>query len=71
MNTWMIGKIEKTTLPKKEDLHSHLNVEGIANADYIHTKRACQDFEIKVLNKYHDLYVQSNTLFLSNVFEKF
>ena len=63
MNTWMIGKIDKTTLPEKEDLHSHLNIEDIANADYTHTKRACQDFEIKVLNEYHGLYVQKYIFF--------
>ena len=32
-------------------------------------KRVCKDFEIKDLREYHDLYVQSDTLLLADVFE--
>ena len=39
--------------------------------DYAHTKRVCKDFAIKHLGEYHDLYVQSNTFLLANVFENF
>ena len=31
----------------------------------------CRDFEIKTLGEYHNLYVQSNTLWLTDVFNKF
>ena len=37
----------------------------ITDAIYGDAKRACQDFEIKNLNKYQDLYVQSNMHYLS------
>ena len=33
--------------------------------------RTQKDFERKNLGEYHDLYVQSDTLLLVNVFEKF
>ena len=46
-------------------------MEGITDTDYMHTKRVCNDFETKNLDEYHDLYVQSNTLLLADVFEKF
>ena len=36
-----------------------------------HATRACKDFEIKSLGEYHDLYVQSDTLLLADVFENF
>ena len=36
-----------------------------------HTRKECKDFEIKNLGEYHDLYVQSDTLLLADVFEKF
>ena len=35
----------------------------------MHAKRVCKDFEIKDLGDYHDLYLQSDTLLLADVFE--
>ena len=46
-------------------------MEDITDAEYAHTKRVCKDFKIKRLGKDHDLYVQSNTLLLADVFENF
>ena len=33
-------------------------MEDIADADYVHEKGGCKDFEIKNLGKYHDLYLK-------------
>ena len=60
-----------TSLPEKEDFYSHLNMDNITDSDYAHAKKVCKDFEIKNLGEYHDLYVQSNTLLLADVFENF
>ena len=38
-------------------------MEDTTDADYADAKRVCKDFEIKDLEEYHDLYVQSDTLF--------
>ena len=46
-------------------------MEDITEADYARTKRVCRDFEIKYLGEYHDLYIQSGTLLLADVFENF
>ena len=46
-------------------------MEDITDADYVHTKRVCKNFEIKNLGEDHDLYVQSDTLLLADVFENF
>ena len=46
-------------------------MEDITDADYIHAKRVCKDFEIKNLGEYHDLQHKSNTLLLADVFENF
>ena len=54
------------TLPEKEEFYSHLNMEDIADADYVHAKRVCKN-----LGEYHDLYVQRDTLLLADVFENF
>ena len=46
-------------------------MEDITDADYVHAKRFCKNFEIKNLGEYHDLYVQGDTLLLADVFENF
>ena len=59
MDDWK--KFNEMSLPEKEDFYSHLNMEDIADTNYVHAKRVCKDFERKNLGKYHDLYVQSDT----------
>ena len=46
-------------------------MEGITDRNYAIAKRVCEDFKIKYFEKYHDLYVQSDTLLLADVFENF
>ena len=41
------------------------------DADYTNGKRVCKEFEIKNLGEYHDLYVQSDTELLADIFENF
>ena len=70
MNSWK--RFDETLLPeKKKDFYSNLNMEDITDADYKHAKRVWNDFEIKNLGCYHDLYVQSDALVLADVFESF
>ena len=59
MNEW--EKFTETTLNEKEEFYSNLNMDDITDADYIHAKIVCKDFEIKHLGKYHDLYFKSDT----------
>ena len=46
-------------------------MEDIADANYMHGKKVCKDFEIKNLGEYHDLHLKSDRLLLADVFEKF
>ena len=46
-------------------------MEDITDADYTDAKRVCKNFEIKNLEEYQDLYVQSDTLLLADKFENF
>ena len=46
-------------------------MENITNKDYTHAKRSCQTLKKKNLGKYNDLYVQSDTLLLADVFYNF
>ena len=38
---------------------------------YMHAKRVCKDFETKNLGEYHDWYLKSDTLLLTDVFQNF
>ena len=66
-----IALFSETTLPRKEELYSNLNMEEITDADYMHRKRVCKDFVIKNFGEYHHLRHKRETLFLADVFEKF
>ena len=61
----------KKSLPEKEGIYSHLNIDDITDADYAHAKKVSKDFKIRNLWEYHDLYFQSETLLLTDVFENF
>ena len=64
-------RFDETSPPDKEAFHSSLNVEGIRNVDCKHAKIVYKEFKVNNLGDYHDLYVQSDTLLLANVFENF
>ena len=53
MDEW--EKFNETTLPGQEKFYSNLSMEDIIDADYMHVKTMCKDFEIKNLGEYHDL----------------
>ena len=46
-------------------------MEGITDADSAQANEVCKDCEIKELGENYDLYVQSDTLLLGDVFENF
>ena len=69
MDNW--EKFNETSLPNKESFYSNLNMENIDDIDYRHGNNMFKKFKLKHLGKYHDLYVQSDTLLLADVFENF
>ena len=52
-------------------IYSKLNLEDITDKDYAHAQKVFEEFKLKNLGDYHDLYVQSDTLLLADVFENF
>ena len=64
-------KFRETTIPPKESFYSKLNLESISDADYAHVQKVWEVFEIKNFGEYHNLYAQSDTLLLADVFESF
>ena len=55
----------------KKDFYSNLNLEDISDEDYAHAQKVWDVFKTKNLREYHDLYVQSDTLLLVDVYENF
>ena len=43
-------------------------MEDITNAEYMHARRVCKDFEIKNSGEYHNLYLKNDTSLLADVF---
>ena len=69
MHNWEI--FDETSLPNKKSFYSNLNIKSIDDIDYRHGNKMFKRFKLKNLGEYHDLYVQSDTLLLANVFENF
>ena len=69
MDSW--EKFNVNTLPNKTAFYNKLYLEGITDEDYIHAQKVFEEFKLKKLAEYHDLYVQSGTLLLADVFENF
>ena len=69
MDRW--EKFDETALPPKKDFYSNLNLEDIRDEDYAHAQKIWDVFKIKILGEYYDLYVQSDTLLLADVYENF
>ena len=67
MDSW--ERFDETSLAKKEDFYSSLNMEDITDVDHSHAKRVFENLSNKNLGDYHDFYVQSDKKLLSDVLE--
>ena len=69
MDNW--ERFNEISFPSKESFYSNLNMENIDDIDYRHGNNVFKISKLKNLGEYHDLYVQSDTLLLADVFENF
>ena len=68
MDSW--ERFNETSLPPKKDFYSELTLEDISDKDYNHAQKVFEEY-CTDMGDYHDLYVQTDTLLLADVFEKF
>ena len=69
MNDWK--KFEETELPSHNEFYLNLYLKNISKEDFKHAQNVWKTFNIKNLGEYHDLYVQSDTTQLTDIFEQF
>ncbi|CAH3166485.1 unnamed protein product [Porites lobata] len=63
--------LSETCLPPKEEFYSKLNDEDTSDDDYKHSIKVWNTFGCNTIRDYHDLYLKSDVLLLSDVFENF
>ena len=72
MTSWIaLKRFNNRELPTKDQFYSILNDEHITDDESIHAKEVWDTFYIKTMGEYHDLYLVSDVLLLTNVFENF
>ena len=64
-------KFNEKELPTKDQFYSILNDQHITDDEYNHAKEVWNSFMIRTLGDYHDLYLVSDVLLLTDVFENF
>ena len=64
-------KFEETSVPPKDAFYSRLNMKGISDQDYEHTRQVQNTMGKKALGCYHDTYLATDVLLLADVFETF
>ena len=69
MDSWK--RFKEESLPDKESFYSKLNKEHVTDEDYAHAQKVWDTFRAKNFGEYHDLYVQSDTTLLADIFESF
>ena len=64
-------RFEDNELPPIESFYSSLNMSKINESDYKHAQRVWEEFGVRNIGDYHDLYLRTDVLLLANVFEAF
>ena len=58
-------------LPPKEEFYSIMNDKHISDEDYKHAQNVWKTFNLENMGEYHNLYLSSDFLLLTDIFENF
>ena len=65
------SRFDECKLPSMKNFYSCLNEEGISEDQYKHGLKVWKAFELRNLGEYHDLYLKTDVMLLTDVFESF
>ena len=65
------SKLSVTSLPPKDAFYSQLYKTGISDEDYAHAKKVWHAFNCKTMRDYHDLYLKTDVLLLTDIMSEF
>ncbi|CAB3986794.1 uncharacterized transposon-derived [Paramuricea clavata] len=65
------NKLKETSLPPKSKFFSSLTNEDISNTDYRRAQNVWNTFGMKTMRDYHDLYLKTDVLLLTDVMKNF
>lgn len=69
MDSW--SRLNETSLPPKEKFFSSLNDSAISDSNYSYAQDVWDTFRVRDLRSYMELYLETDTHLLAEVFEKF
>ena len=64
-------RFKETKLPPEEDFYNDLAKQHITHEDYTFVKNLWKTFKLRNLGELHDLYMETDTLLLADVFENY
>ena len=64
-------RFSEDKLPNKKRFCKSLKNKPISETDHLHAIKIWNNFEMKTMGDYHDLYLKTDMLLLADVFEKF
>lgn len=69
LNSWL--KLNDCSLPSKADFYSLLHERVISDESYAYAWKIWKHFNIQTLGEYSDLYLKTDVLLLTDIFEKY
>ncbi|XP_018404604.1 PREDICTED: uncharacterized protein LOC108781186 [Cyphomyrmex costatus] len=66
-----VEKLNDTRLPPRESFQSSLTDDTVSESDYAHAANVWKRFAVRTLGEYSDLYLKTDVLLLTDVFENF
>ena len=65
------NKFLETSLPPRDQFYSQLSKSHISETEYAHAQNVWSVMNIQNLGQYHDLYLKTDVLLLTDIFENF